>query len=299
VAPLEAEWAAAFQRNTGTTVNYQAVGSGTGIKDIAGGLVDFGASDAPLSGSSTVCGGCVQLPWALSATGVGFHVGNLRKLRLTGPVIAKIYLGQITKWNDPQIKSLNKGVALPGLPITVFWRSDGSGDSYAFTDYLSRVSSAFRSRVGTGTLPTFPVGSGAKGNSGLVTALQGTNGSIAYVAVSYLIAHSVPAASIRNAAGNWTLPNLRAIQNAARTVHALPPNHELHIVNPPRSAHAAYPISTFTYVIVPSNAPQGAALKQFILYAIGGGQSFGPALDFAPLPGAVAAADTAALGAIQ
>jgi phosphate transport system substrate-binding protein len=298
VAPIEAEWAVAWAQSTGNpTPTYQAVGSGTGLKDIGAGLVDFGGSDAPLSASTTSCGGCVQIPWALSATGVSFNVPGVHKLHLSGPVLANIYLGRITNWNDKRITSLNKGQHLPNLRITPVHRSDGSGDSYAFTDYESAISSAFRGGIGRATKPSFPVGPGAAGNSGMVTVLEGTPGSVAYIAVSYLIARRLPAAAIQNAAGRWVYPNLSNISNAASTVHSVPSSGELHIVNPGRRAKSAYPISTFTYAIVRSTDPfgNGAALKSFISYAIGGGQSLGPRLDFVPLPNFIRNSDRAKL----
>jgi phosphate transport system substrate-binding protein len=302
VAPIEAEWAVAWGAANGLpTPQYQAVGSGTGLKDIGSGLVDFGASDAPISASTSPCSGCIQIPWALSATGVSFNVPGVRVVHLTGPVLAKIYLGQIKNWNDHQITSLNKGEHFPNLGITVFHRADGSGDSYAFTDYLSAVSGAFRGQVGRATKPSFPVGPGATGNSGMVTGVQGTRGAIAYIAVSYLIAKHMPAVAIRNNAGRYVYPNLSNISNAASVVHGVPGNRELHIVNPSGRAKAAYPISTFTYVIVKSSDPlhNGGDLKSFISYAISGGQAFGPRLDFVPLPGAIKRADQAALGLIH
>jgi phosphate transport system substrate-binding protein len=290
VAPIEAEWAAAFDSATGNTVNYSAVGSGTGEKDIAGGQVDFGASDAPLSVYSGVPSNLVQIPWALTATGVSYHIAGLPRLHLTGTVLAAIYVGQITNWSDGRITKLNPGVHIPNLPITVFWRSDGSGDTYAFTKYESEVSPTFNSKIGASTTVSWPVGQGRKGNAGLAQAIAQTNGGIAYIAVSYLVADRLPAVSIQNRAGRYVVPNLNAIEAAASVVHSVPGNNEVTIVNPPRSAKNAYPISTFTYVIVPTNASQGTVLKQFIGYALTGGQQFGPRLDFAPLPRDVKAA---------
>jgi phosphate transport system substrate-binding protein len=287
VAPIEAEWAAAWDSATGNTVNFNPVGSGTGEKDIANGLVDFGASDAPLSVYSGVPSNLVQIPWALTATGVSFHLAGVSRLHLSGPVLAQIYLGQITNWNDRRITSLNRGLRIPSKKITVFWRSDGSGDTYAFTRYLSDVSSTFSSKVGSSTTVSFPVGQGAKGNNGMAQAVSNTDGAIAYVAVSYLIADKLPAAAIKNQAGNFTAPNLANIENAAKVVHNVPSNNQVTIVNSPRVAKNAYPISTFTYALLPTNAPQGALLKQFIQYALTGGQQFGPRLDFAPLPAGV------------
>ena len=296
VAPIEAEWATAWGNSTGNNVNYAAVGSGTGYKDIAQGLVDFGASDAPLSVYSTPpCANCVQIPWALTATGVSYRIDGLRlprrtSLHLTGSVLSKIYLGQITNWSDPAIRALNKGAHIPSTPITVLWRSDSSGDTYAFTRYLSDVSGAFASKVGSSTAVSFPVGVGAKGNSGLASAVAGTNGAIAYIAVSYLIADHLPAVGIKNAAGRYVVPNLSAIEAAAAGVHSIRPDNQVTIVDPPRRAKSAYVISTYTYAIVPSTASQGGLLQSFISYALGGGQRFGPALDFAPLPKVVLAA---------
>jgi phosphate transport system substrate-binding protein len=300
VAPIEAEWAAAFDSATGNTVNYNAVGSGTGEKNIAQGLVDFGASDAPLSVYSGVPSNLVQIPWALTATGVSFHLHGISRLHLTGRVLAAIYVGQITNWSDGRIKALNKGVNLPNLPITVFWRSDGSGDTYAFTRYESDISPTFRSRIGASTQVSWPVGQGRKGNTGLAQAIGQTNGGIAYIAVSYLVADNLPAVSIQNQAGRYIVPNLSAIEAAAQAFHNVPANNELTIVNPPRNARTAYPISTFTYVILPTNPPQnGGVLKQFINYALTGGQQFGPRLDFAPLPSRVKSAALATLNRIS
>lgn len=295
VAPIEAEWAAAWAQSTGNPQpTYQAVGSGTGLKDIAGGLVDFGGSDAPLSASTVACNGCFQIPWALTATGVSWNVPGVHSLRLTGPVLADIYLGAITRWNDPRITRLNKGERFPNLAITPIHRSDGSGDSYAFTDYLSSVSGAFRSKVGRATLPPFPTGVGGQGNGGMVTVLQQTQGGIAYIAVAYLIAHRMAAAAIENRASRYEVPNLRNIANAAAAGHEAS-NGEIHIVNPPRRAKIAYPISTFTYAILQPSDPlgNGPLLKQFVKYALGPGQSFGPRLDFVPLPKNIKRSDEA------
>jgi phosphate transport system substrate-binding protein len=284
VAPIEAEWAAVWDTSTSSLVNYSPIGSGSGEKAIAAGQVDFGASDAPLSVYSSVPANIVQIPWALSATGVSYHINGLRGsvLHLTGSVLAQIYPGQITTWNNKQIKALNKGVKIPHTKIQVFFRSNGSGDTYAFTRYLSDVSGTFSSKVGSSTTVSFPVGVGAKGNQGMAQALEGTNGGIAYIAVSYLIANNLPAVAIKNSAGNYVVPNLSAIAAAASG-----------------GKKKAYPISTFTYAFVPTNAPQGALLRSFIGYAITGGQTFGLSLDFAPLPKSVVNADEATLNAIN
>jgi phosphate ABC transporter phosphate-binding protein len=303
VAPLEAEWATAWDNATGNTVTYNPVGSGTGYQELAQNLVDFGASDAPLSAySSPTCSGCVQMPWAVSATGITFNINNggISSLRLTGGVLANIYTGHITHWDNSSIRALNPGVHLPHLAISVFWRSDASGDSFAFTRYESDISGTFHHQIGATTTPSFPVGTGAHGNSGMVSAVQSTNGAIAYVAVSYLINAGLPAAAIRNAAGKFEVPNLSAIQAAANTVHTVPANNELTIVNPPPSAPKAYVISTFTYAMVHQTGnSHPTQMKQFIYYALNGGQQFGPSLDFAVLPSIVRSASVKTLNRIS
>ena len=303
VAPILSEWGTAWADATSNVPpSYAAVGSGQGLSDIGHGLVDFGGSDAPISASTTPCN-CLQIPWALTATGIAFNVPGVHRLHLTGSVIAQIWLGQITRWNDRRITSLNRGLGdhFPNMQITPVHRSDGSGDSYAFTDYLSDVSGAWARQVGRGTKPSFPRGPGATGNIGMVTVVEGTPGAIAYIAVSYMIAHRLPAVAIRNAAGNYEVPNLSNISNAAAVVTRVPSDNELHIVNPSRRARIAYPISTFTYAIVQPRDPlgNGGLLKSFISYAIGAGQQFGPALDFVPLPGSIRAADRATLKRIS
>ena len=299
VAPIEAEWAAAFDSATGNTVSYNAVGSGTGYTDINNGLVDFGASDAPLSSYSGVPGNLVQIPWAISAVGISYHLHGIPKIHLTGTVISAIYVGQIRNWDDPRIKALNPQVNIPNLTITPFHRSDGSGTTYVFTKYESEVSPTFNKTIGNSTTVSWPVGPGAKGNTGMAQAVSQTNGAIAYIEVAYLIADRLPAAAVKNAAGRWIVPNLSAIAAAANTVHSVPANNELNITNPGRGAKSAYPISGYTYAFVPTNASQGALLRQFIGYAITGGQQFSPRLDYVPIPGFVRSADQATLNGVQ
>jgi phosphate transport system substrate-binding protein len=290
VAPLLANWVNGFEAHTAgaVKVTYGAVGSGAGIAQITARTVDFGASDAPLTPEqATACAGCVQIPWALSATGLGYNIPGVKKLNLNGSVIAGIYLGSITKWNDTKIKKLNPGVHLPGMAITPIYRSDGSGDTYAFTNYLSKVSKYWKGNIGYSTTVSFPAGLGAKGNLGVTQSVQATPGSIGYISASYLIAAKIHAAAVENEAKNFTYPNLKNISAAAEMVKKVPANNELHIANPPKKYTLAYPISTFTYCIVPHGAPKKAELESFINYAMTTGQKYGPALDFAPLPNVV------------
>ena len=300
IAPLEARWAEDFNRKYNDSITYAAVGSGAGIAQISARSVDFGASDAPLTAAQAeACKGCIQIPWALTATGIGFNLPGIRALRLTGPVLAGIFLGSITTWNAPQIAKLNKGVRLPALKITPVFRSDGSGDTYAFTDYLSRVSPTWKSQVGAATTVTFTAGVGGKGNSGVTALVSSTSGAIGYISASYLIEHGLAAAALQNAAGRFEYPNLGPIEEAAKSVKKVPANNEMHIVNPPKKYKKAYPLSTFTYAIVPKGAAQKGALGSWIYYAMTAGQAFGAALDFAPIPKVVLNAGINSVKAFQ
>lgn len=299
VAPLMANWITNFEIKEGIPVKYSAVGSGTGIAQITARTVDFGASDAPMTPEqAAACNGCVQVPWALSATGLGFNIPGVKKLNLTGSVIAGIYFGRITKWNDPKIAKINPGTKLPGLNITPVFRSDGSGDTYAFTNYLSKVSPAWKSEVGYATTVGFKAGVGAKGNAGVTATVTKTPGALGYISAYYLVASGVHAAAIQNKAGKYTLPNIPNISSAASTVKQLGSTNTISITDPPKKATIAYPISTFTYAIIPHDAKQKGFLQQFANYALTIGQKYGAALDFAPLPKVVQQAGLKAVSSL-
>jgi phosphate transport system substrate-binding protein len=296
LAPLVAEWALAFQTFDKIKVNFTPTGSEAGIQAVSSRVVDFAASEAPMSASQrAACHSCFQIPWSLTAIGIGYNVHGVgSKLRLNGDVLAAIYMGSIKRWNDSRIKALNHGLHLPALNITPIY-SNGSGDTYVFTSYLSGVSSKWRSALGTGATVNFPTGVAASSNSAIISRLESTNGSLAYAGVSYLIAHGLPAASIQNSAGKYEFPNLLNIESAARAVRHVPSSGVVRVVNPPRSARIAYPISALTYVIVPSDSSHKSSLRRWILYGMGAGQQFGPALDFASLPRVIKRAATAAV----
>ncbi len=305
VAPLESEWAAAFQNATGNTVHYAAVGSGSGITDISSGLVDFGASDAPLTATQaagctkTAPNSCITIPWALSATGIGYNIPSVGNgLKLNGNVLAEIYSGAITNWDNSAITALNKGVRLPSLAIVPVWRSGGSGDTYAFTNFLSQVNAAWAKTYGYATSINFPVGAQASGNAGVASKVLSTPGAIGYISGSYLISAGVHTAQVENAARKFEFPNPNSIANAAATVHSVPAAG-VSIVNPPKSQKIAYPISTFTYAIVPSNPPQAQLLKQFLTFDVTTGRSYGFTLDFVAIPKVVENAAIAAINQIQ
>jgi phosphate transport system substrate-binding protein len=293
VYPLVTEWIKDYAEAGRGTITYGPIGSGGGIESISSGVVDFGASDAPLTPDQKAkCSGCVQIPWALAGTSIPYNVpGAPSHLKLTGDVLARIYLGTITRWDDPAIAKLNPGASLPGLEITPLHRSDSSGTTFNFTDYLSQVSPRWKTKVGAGTQVSWSIGPGAKGSSGLAGLLSRTEGAIGYVDVAYSLQSGFAYAAIRNRAGKFVLPDNANVAAAAATVKTVPPDNAISIVDPPASSASAYPISTFTYAIVHTQSPKSQQLKQFLTYAIGPGQKFGAKLEFAKLPAAVLAAD--------
>lgn len=293
VAPLVSQWQPEYEKKSGVAVAYSAIGSGAGIAQITARTVDFGASDAPLTEDQfREAKGVVQIPWALAATTIAYNVpGAPNQLKLTGPVLAEIYLGKITTWNNAKIAALNPGVGLPSLKITPVYRSDGSGDTYALTDYLSHISPEWKASIGNSTQVKFPVGIGGKGNAGVGGAISATPGAIGYIAIAYVVENKFHYALIQNAAGNYPVPGVPSIEAAAKTVTEIPSDNKISIVDPPATAAGAYPISTFTYALVPQKSAKAAQLKPFLKWAVTEGQTYGPKLDFAPLPAQVVSAD--------
>ena len=286
VYPLVSTWTPALDRAFGYKITYGAVGSGAGIAAITARTVDFGASDAPLSSDqAAACKGCVQIPWALSATSVAYNVpGAPTHLHLSGKVLADIFLGKITAWNDPAIKKLNRGGTLPTLKITPVYRSDASGTTFNFTDYLQAVSPEWKSKVGNSTQVNFPAGVGAKGSSGVAGLVTRTDGAITYVDVAYALANHIRFAAIQNRAGKYVYPGIKQIRAAAATVTKVPANNQISIVDPPKSQADAYPICTFTYVILPTKTDKAAELRKFVFWTLTQGQAYGPKLLFVPIP---------------
>jgi phosphate transport system substrate-binding protein len=304
VAPLMSKWQSDFASKSEITVTYGAIGSGGGIEQITSRTVDFGASDAPLTEEqfeeADEQGEVEQIPWALSGTVPAYNVkGAPSNLKLNGEVLSGIYLGEITSWDDPAIAKLNPGASLPSTKITPVYRSDGSGDTYAFTNYLSAVSPEFKSKVGVSTQVKFPTGVGAEKNDGVAAAISQTDGAIGYVGLAYAISNELSMPLIENSAGEFPEPGVESVEAAAAAISKIGPNNEISLAKLPASAKGAYPISTYTYVIVPLESEKAEEMKKFITYAIGpAGQGYGPDLDFAPLPKQVVAAGKKAIAKI-
>jgi phosphate transport system substrate-binding protein len=302
VAPLVSAWTPKVESAFSLKVTYGPIGSGGGINAITNRTVDFGASDAPLTPDQfAACKGCVQIPWALSATSIAYRGDGIPDhIRLDGNAVAGIFLGKIKKWNDPALRKLNKGKVLPDLNITVIHRSDNSGTTYNLTEYLNSVSRQWKSDVGKGVAVDWPSGVGARGSSGVSAALSQTNGGITYVDVAYSLKNHFKIAAVRNRAGVFQLPGLRAIKAAGATILRVAPNNGgISIVNPAKRQPLAYPICTFTYVILPTKTSKSQELKQFVRWAVTKGQTSGPKLLFSPLPKVVQKASLKTLDSVR
>ncbi len=265
--------------------NYQSIGSGGGIKQFTDGTVDFGASDAPMKDDQIAkAPDVVHIPTVLGADVVAYNAPGVKNLRFSPQTIANIFLGKITKWNDPAIAADNPGLKLPDQSITVAHRSDGSGTTYIFTDYLSKVSPEWKSKVGAGTSVNWPVGLGGKGNEGVTGIVKSTPGSLGYVELIYAIQQKLSVADVKNKDGNWVKPSLESTTAAAAGIE-MPPDYRVSITNP--EGKDAYPIAGFTYLLVHKDAKdksKGTAIINFLRWAITDGQKLATPLDYAPLP---------------
>ena len=305
--PLYSKWFDAYAQKTGTKINYQSIGSGGGIRQLSEQTVDFGATDAPMSDAelAKAKGGAVlHIPTALGAVAITYNLpGVTQTLKLDGDVLAAIFLGQITKWNDARIAALNAGVALPATDVLVVHRSDGSGTSYVFTDYLSTVSTAWAAKPGKGKEVQWPVGLGGKGNDGVTGQVKQTPGAIGYVELAYANQNKLPTVQLKNAAGEFVAPNVASVTAAAAGAAAkLPSNtdYRVSVVNAP--GKGVYPISSFTWIIAyakQSDAAKGKKLKDFLHWALTDGQGMEAALDYAPLPESMRSALGARVDSIQ
>ncbi|CBA16476.1 phosphate ABC transporter substrate-binding protein PstS [Xanthomonas albilineans] len=291
IYPLLSRWSADYNAATGNKINYQSIGSGGGIAQIKARSVDFGSSDKPLTNAELAAAGLGQFP---SAIGGVVPVVNLEgmeagKLKLTGALLADIFLGKITTWNAPAITALNPGVRLPNGKINLIHRSDGSGTSFNFTNYLSKISQEWKSKVGEGTSVQWPGGIGGKGNEGVASYVQQIKGAIGYVELAYALQNKMPYVSLQNAAGNWVQPNAESFTAAAAAADwSSAKDFNLVITN--STAAQAWPITGTNFMLIPKQAKDPARSKatlEFFKWAFEKGQPQAESLHYVPLPPAL------------
>ena len=305
--PIYLKWFSDYAGQTGVKINYGSVGSGAGIKQLSEGTVDFGASDGPMSNEELAAakgGPVLHFPTVLGAVVVTYNLPEVTTpLTLTGDLIGDIFLGKITKWNDPRIAAENSGVTLPAQDILVVHRSDGSGTTYIFTDYLATVSTAWKAGPGKGKSVTWPVGLGGKGNEGVSGSVKQTPGTIGYVELAYAKQNRLPSAKVKNAAGAAIEPTIESITAAAEGAMSQlgkDSDYRVSIVN--AAGASAYPISSFTWLLVYQNQADGVKAKKlvdFMRWMYGAGQQSAASLDYAPLPAALATQLADRLSTIQ
>ena len=290
--PIYSKWFSEYAAKTGVKINYQSIGSGGGIRQLSEQTVDFGASDAPMSDAELAKakgGAIMHIPTVLGAVVVTYNVPELKRpLRLDGTTLADVFLGKVTKWNDARIAALNPGVRLPASDILVVHRSDGSGTSYVFTDYLSSVSADWASKPGKGKEVQWPVGLGGKGNEGVAAQVKQLPGSIGYVELAYAKQNKLAYADMKNVQGQFVAPTIAAVTAAAAGAAAkLPANTDYRVSIVNASGKNAYPISSFTWLLVYRNqtdAAKGKKLIGFVRWALTEGEKSAATLDYAPLP---------------
>ena len=295
--PLYSKWFSEYANRAGVRINYQSIGSGGGIRQLSEGTVDFGASDGPMSDEELAKakgGPILHIPTTLGADVVTYNLpGVTAPLKVTPDVIAAIFMGRIKKWNDTRIASLNPGVTLPSQDILVVHRSDGSGTTYIFTDYLTAAVPAWKTAVGKGKEVKWPVGLGAKGNEGVAGQVKQTPGTIGYIELAYANQNKLPIAAVRNKAGQFIIASVPAVTAAAAAAaKALPANTDYRISIVDGPGPDAYPISSFTWILVyqhQKDAVKGKKLVDFLQWALTDGQALASPLDYAPLPSDMAA----------
>ena len=290
-APIYTKWFDAYARETGVRINYQSIGSGGGIRQFLEGTVDFGATDAPMTDEqvAAVKGNVLHVPTVLGAVVATYNLPSLGKtpLRFNGATLADIFLGRITKWNDRRLTALNPGVSFPDRDIIVVHRSDGSGTTFIFTDYLSKVSPEWSGKVGKATSVQWPTGLGGKGNEGVTQQVKQTEASIGYVELIYAVANGLPAAHIENADGVFIEPSLKTVSAAAAGARLGPEtDFRVSITNPP--GRDSYPISSFTWILSHKESPdtvKARLLHNFLLWMLAPtAQRMAADLHYAPLP---------------
>jgi phosphate transport system substrate-binding protein len=277
-------------------INYQSIGSGGGIRQVTEGTVDFGASDMPMTDAQLAeaqqkrSTKILNIPTVLGANVPAYNLPGVGSdIKFTPEALAGIFLGKITKWNDPAITSVNPGISFPDKAIIVVHRSDGSGTTFIWTDYLSKVSPEWESKVGRNTSVQWPIGLGGKGNEGVAGSIRQLAGSIGYVELIYAVQNNISYGSVKNAAGNFVKASLEGVTAAAASSAKMPPDFRVSITNPP--GKDAYPISSFTWLLIPQqskDAAKGKILADFLNWMVTDGQKMTSALTYAPLPESVA-----------
>lgn len=308
-APIYTKWFSDYRSvDSSVQINYQPIGSGGGIRQVTEGTVDFGASDGPMTDEQLKAYhdkqgfDILHFPTVLGAAVPTYNVpGVTEALNFTPETLAGIFLGKITKWNDPAIQKANPKAKLPAQEIVVVHRSDGSGTTYCWTDYLSKVSPEWEKQVGKNTSVKWPVGLGGKGNEGVTGQIKQTAGSIGYVELIYAVKNNLPYGSVKNASGDYVKADVNSVSAAAAsTASSIPDDFRVSITN--ASGKGAYPISTFTWLLIPSkisDAGKRDAIKKFVKWALTTGQGEAGSLDYAPLPKQVQAKELTAIAKIK
>lgn len=303
--PIYSKWFTEYNRlHPNLQINYQPIGSGGGIRQISNQTVFFGASDGPMTNEQIYAAGfpILHLPTVLGGVVPAYNVpGVTGELRFTGPVLADIFLGKITKWNDRAIQGLNSGVRLPDTEITIVHRADGSGTNYIWCDYLSKVSPEFRKTVGVATSVKWPVGVGGKGNDGVAGLVKQTPGALGYVELIYALQNKIAYGSVQNSAGEFVRASLESVTHAAAgAAKAMPKDFRVSITNAP--GHNVYPISSFTWLLLnerPRDKQRAQIVSDFVRWALTDGQKYCADLGYAPLPAEVVALEMQALNRIH
>ena len=295
--PIYSKWFSDYAKRTGVRINYQSIGSGGGIRQLSEGTVDFGASDGPMSNEEMAKakgGPVLHIPTVLGADVITYNLPSVvRPLNLTGDLIANIYLGRIVRWNDARIAAVNPGIRLPASDILVVHRSDGSGTSYIFTDYLTTVNKAWAAGPGRGKEVKWPVGLGAKGNEGVAGQVRQLPGAIGYIELAYAKQNHLPYAHVLNAAGEYVAPTIQSITAAAAaSAKKLGKNTDYRVSIVNAAGKGVYPISSFTWILLyknQSNPVKARKLVDFLKWAIHEGEKTASTLDYAPLPASIVA----------
>ena len=289
--PLYSRWTADYLQEKGVRINYQSIGSGGGIQQLLARTVDFGASDAPMKDEELARAGApvLHFPMTLGAVAISYNVPSVQQpLRLSGDVVADMFLGRITRWNDPRIAATNPGVSLPDEALLPVHRSDGSGTTFVFTEYLSAVSTPWQSGPGTGKDVAWPTGIGAKGNEGVAAQIKASPGTVGYIEVVYANQNRLPTAAIQNRSGNFVRPSPEATTAAAASVVdtlSESTDYRISIIN--AAGEQAYPISSFTWILAyrdQSDSVKARKLVDFLRWAVTDGQERATAMDYGPLP---------------